>query len=138
MEVEVIGIEVGEDGDVEVAFVDAVEGEAVRSGFDDGVAAAGVDHLREHLLDLGRFGGGEAAGVRQKVVADATFGGSDEARFLAGGGEDVVKEMRQAGLAIRAGDADGTQAARGVAEDGGGDLRKRSARIGDDEGWDLR
>ena len=84
VEVEVVGVEVGEDGDVEVAFVDAMEGEAVGSGLDDGLAAAGIDHLGEHLLDFGRFGGREAAGVGQEFVADAAFGGADEAGLLAG------------------------------------------------------
>ena len=84
VEVEVVGIEVGEDGDVEVAFVHAVEGEAVGGRLDDCVAAAGLDHLREHLLDFRRFGSGEAAGVGQEFVADAAFSGADETGLLAG------------------------------------------------------
>ena len=47
VEVEVVAAEGREDGDIELALVEAVEGEAVRGGLDDGVATAAGDHARE-------------------------------------------------------------------------------------------
>ena len=135
VEVEMVAGQVREDGDVEGDLVEAVEGEAVAGGFDDGVLAARLDHLAEEALDLGRLGGGHAVGVAVDVgPGHVGIDGAETADAGAGGFEDGREDVGGGRLAVGAGDADDGEVAAGVAVEGGRGLREGHARIfdGDD------
>ncbi len=134
MEVQVVGIEIREDGNIEVAFIDTVKGKAVRGRFDHAPATAGLDHFAEHLLDLGRFRGGESSRVGEEPIGDSALGGTDEAGGFIDRREHVVEQMRDAGLAIGARHTDRAQAPSRVPGECCRDPGKCLARVRHDEG----
>ena len=127
--------EVGENSDIEGDLVEAVEGEAVAGGLDDGVLAVGLDHLAEQALHLGRLGGGHAVGVALDVGAGHVgVHGAESTDADARGFENGREDVGGGCLAVGTGDADDRELAAGVAVEGGGGLRQRHAGVldGDD------
>ena len=121
--------ELREHADVEGDVGEPIEREPVRGRLDDGVLAAGLEHLGEQALDVGRFGRAHAAVVHRLARPDPRLDGVDQPGLLAGGLEGGVNEQRGRRLAVRAGDTDDGQALRGVALVRRGDRGERTARI---------
>ena len=103
----------------------ALKFEAVRAGFDHGMGLACGDHLGEQRLSHLGLGGRFAGGVRAPLVADLELDAVDQARGMAGGGQQRVGEIGRGRLAVGAGDADDGQLARGELVPGRGQIGQR-------------
>ncbi len=125
--------DVGDDGDVEVAARHAVLGEAVRGDLEDAVREARGDHAGEVALHLGRVGRGDVEPGVERLIPDDGADGGDQPGFESGGGEDGVDERRGRGLAVRAGDADQHELARGEAMPCGGEPAEGGAGVRDSD-----
>ena len=78
-----IAAERRENGNIEVALIDAVQRKAVRGGLDHGVIAPGIDHCRQVLLNVRRLQRRHVT-IVEDVIAIATEGdASPVARRLA-------------------------------------------------------
>ena len=114
VKVEVLVRDVGDHGHVERAAGDPVLGQPVRGGLQDGNLGAGVAHLGQVALDVGRVGRG---GVQTRVVdllADDGVHRADQTHAARGRFEDVEQQIRRSGFAVRAGDAHERHAAAGM------------------------
>ncbi len=104
VEVEVVLREVREDGPGEADAERPPERERVRRHFHHGVPHAGIDHLREPLLQ--HDGVGRGAVGDEPLVAGAVLDRPDESDRTACGVEDRLDHLRRRRFARRAGDAD--------------------------------
>jgi hypothetical protein len=118
VEVEVVLGEVGEDGRPEAGAVDPVQGQAVAGHLHGRRPDAGVGHLGQQSLQVGRLGGGVEG--RAALVPHADLDGADHPGDAAGGPEDRLQHEGGGGLAVGAGHPDQLQPARGMVEEGGG------------------
>ena len=102
---------------------------AVGADLQRGLAAAGVAHLREHAEELERLG--RRAVGRHDAGAEIVVDGADEAHALAGGGEQVLDEVGDGRLAVRARDRDQLERLVGKLEIALRHLREGAAGVGD-------
>ena len=129
VKVEVVLREVREDGRGEMDAVRPLQRQRVRRHFHHRVAHAGVDHLREPLLQHDGIGRGAIG--HEALVAGAVFDRADEADRLAGGVEDRLDHLRRRRFPRGAGDADERELVRGTAVEIRGDERERGAGVVD-------
>jgi hypothetical protein len=110
--VEVIGRQVGEDGDLVVEAVHALLVEGVGGDLHGAGRTALIDHAAEGplQLDRSRCGEGRLVGLAPRAHLD----GAEQARRAAEGVEQVVHEPRDGRLAVRARHADDSQRVRRV------------------------
>ena len=108
VKIEMVAREIGEDGGGEPATPQAIQRQRVRTGFQHGVRAAGVNDLGEKALQVQRFrrGGGGRTRCSRRAIDD----GAEEAALVAGGAHDRIDQEARGGLAVGAGDADQLQA----------------------------
>ena len=105
--------DVGDNGHIEIAAGEPVLRQPVRGGFQHGMGRAIGDHLRQVRLHLigGRRGGVQAR--IQAARADLRVDGADHAGVQIRRAQDAIEQIGRRSLAIRAGDADQRELARG-------------------------
>ena len=118
VEVQVVAPKGREDGDIELAGVDPVEGQPVGGRLQDGPLVPGLQRLGQESLDLGRLQGCHVGGVDLGPAAGAQLGAAQEGAAPAGRLQHGSDEMGGGGLAVGAGDAYHPQAARRPAVEG--------------------
>ena len=98
-------------------------------------ATPALDHAREEGLQLERLG--RRLARREPLLADPILDGADQAGRAAPGAQEGVDEDRRRRLAVRAGDPDHGERARGMAEVGVGQPGERLARGRDEDAAGL-
>jgi hypothetical protein len=114
VKVEVFGTEVGEDGHVEGAVPDAVEGQRVRAGLQHGHLDAGRDHLGQHRLDPVGFRRRVVEVIRTDQPAHVHVDRRQPADAPPGLLHDGGQQARGGRLAVRPGHPDEPELARRV------------------------
>ena len=129
--VEVVAREVAEDDRVEVDAGGAVLGEGVRADLERARPVPRLRHLPEHALQVEGLRRGELDRVLDP--ADAVDDRAEQPGRLSRGGEQAGHEVRRGRLAVRPGDADDAELARGVAVPARRHQRHRPAHRRDDD-----
>jgi hypothetical protein len=129
VKIEVIARQVREDARGKRDARDPAQREGVRRHLHRAGAALLVDHLAQQRLHLWRLGC-RAGGVAH-LVADPVADRAEDAAADTGGVEDRSDQIGGRRLAVRAGDADHTHLAAGIAIKGRGQHGEREARVSD-------
>ena len=124
---DVVAGDVQEDADVERDPGGAVQHQPLRRHFHHRVFAPFVHHPAEQLLQLVRFGRG--VDRFDRLRADERADAADQAGFVPRFFQNCFQQVGGGGFAFGAGDADGFQLPGRVAEEIGGHLRQRDARV---------
>ena len=131
MVVEVVLRQVRERRHLKARARDAVEVDGVARDLERGHVAAGVDHIREQLLEVARLGG--RVKRRAHLGADMALDRAHEAGRRAGDLRDVLGQKRRGGLAVRARDAHELELGRWAPVEVGRAQGERLSRVFDQE-----
>ena len=121
MEVEVVLGQVGEDRDVEREGVHAREGQGVRGHLHGDATDRAIAHERQHGLELERVG--SRLTRRSALGPEHVLDGADDAGREPPRAQQRLDQVRGGRLAVRPGDPDEQQRARGMTV-----IRVRQAR----------
>ena len=133
VEVQVIGTEVGEGGDLEDESVHPAQGEGVGRHLHHDRVGAPFGHHGEQGVELGRLRRGDrGASTLQTTIVELVADGADQTDVLAGGPKHRLQQVGRRGLAVGAGDAVQPQASAGMVVDPVGQGGDQLARAGYD------
>ena len=132
MEVEMLGRQIGEDGDVHLHAAQLTQRERVTGRFEHAPRAARDEQLCEELLHLDRLLRALSGLVLPDVIALLEIDGRRESSDLARGIEHVGDEVHRRGLPVGSGDPDELQLPGRMVEELGGEICQSGARVRND------
>src|SRR4029077_8068418 len=112
VEIEMIARQIGENGNGKAAAPKTIEGQRVRTAFQNRVRAARPDDFGKETLQIERFGRGGSG--RIGFERRAIFDGAEKTAPQTGGADDRIEQKTRGGLAIRSGNSSELQLVGGT------------------------